>query len=104
MSPRPESKRSEKLLPEPPDRYQRRSQQDLEHRLSGLTELLIGLDQRLENCMKELITLRNVYLIEEELAQQMRELTSRMRSVERALKIYPAPPTRSRPLRQERTE
>ena len=76
---------------EPMDRFERDALQRLllAPQFAELTNFLADLDSKLNDCNKELVSLRSVYHASEELTQSVRELTLRVRSLEKASKPNP---------------
>ena len=74
----------------PMDRFERKAlQRLLAPQFAELTNFLADLVSKLNDCNKELVSLRSVYHASEELTQSVRELTLRVRSLEKASKLNP---------------
>ena len=75
---------------EPMDRFERDAlQRLLAPQFAELTNFLADLANKLTDCNTELVSLRSVYHASEELTQSVRELSLRVRSLEKASKLNP---------------
>lgn len=74
----------------PMDRFERKAlQRLLAPQFAELTNFLADLANKLSDCNKELVRLRNWYHDSEVLTQSVRELTLRVKSLEQASRIEP---------------
>ena len=74
----------------PMDRFEREAlQRLLAPQFAELTNFLADLANKLTDCNTELVSLRSVYHASEELTQSVRELSLRVRSLEKASKLNP---------------
>ena len=75
---------------DPMDRFERDAlQRLLAPQFAQLTNFLADLVSKLNDCNKELVSLRSVYHASEELTQSVRELTLRVQSLEKDSRINP---------------